>query len=141
MPTPKTIQNTGPGTTGNDASGGLPEDPQSANSQPSNPGPGTASPQNPTPYTSIPYNVNPTTPDSRAPNPKVDLNAPIPWFCWFVVGGPLVRPAPKLRNFIRMTNERNAVTRKANDAKFIRERAAEEKKINEELRKFHEKYG
>ncbi|KAI0829963.1 hypothetical protein F5Y06DRAFT_307969 [Hypoxylon sp. FL0890] len=63
---------------------------------------------------------------AATPTPNPDLDKRVPLTYWLVCGG--IGPPPKMRNFLRMASERNAVARAQKARAAARKQALEERK-------------
>ncbi|OTA80185.1 hypothetical protein M434DRAFT_38097 [Hypoxylon sp. CO27-5] len=100
-----------------------PANPVPVNSSHQNSEPAIAAPTaaaSPPPATSVPH------PPTSTPTPNPDLDKCLPLTYWLLCGG--IGPPPKMRNFLRMTQERNAVARAKEARAAARKQALEERK-------------
>ncbi|KAI1807371.1 hypothetical protein F4811DRAFT_506779 [Daldinia bambusicola] len=106
--------------------------PLESNIQPPNQPPEIANPETPAPVPaptseagrpSPSPNAEPATPQPQDPEPELD--EPLPLTYWLLTGG--TGPPPTTGKFLRMTSERNAVTREVGARVTAREQAVEER--------------
>ncbi|OTA54299.1 hypothetical protein K449DRAFT_439469 [Hypoxylon sp. EC38] len=103
------------------------------NIPPVNPVPVNSAHQNPAPVTATPTATTPPPPATSVrppptPTPTLnpDLDKRFPLTYWLLCGG--IGPPPKMRNFLRMTQERNAVSRAREVRAAARKQALEERR-------------
>ncbi|KAI0151927.1 hypothetical protein F4776DRAFT_599330 [Hypoxylon sp. NC0597] len=102
------------------------DDVDQANIEPENADPKNAQPGDAQHDNSTPEPGTASVPPSLTPTPNPDLDKRLPLTYWLLCGG--TGPPPKMRNFLRMTQERNTVARAREERTAARKQALKERK-------------